>query len=49
MRVCRETKVGVAMVITQLHIVMHETTWMFRDNTVSPSVSGEWASLWLSC
>ena len=36
---------GVAMVVTQLHIVRHETTRMFTDNTVSPSVSGEWASL----
>ena len=33
------------MVVTQLHIVRHETTRMFTDNTVSPSVSGEWASL----
>ena len=31
--------------MSQLHIVRHETTWMFTDNTVSPSVSGEWASL----
>ena len=45
MRGFRETKVGVAMVVTQLHIVRHETTRMFTDNTVSPSVSGEWASL----
>ena len=42
---CRETAVGVAMVVIQLHVVMHETTRMFTDNTVSPSVSGEWASL----
>ena len=36
---------GVAMVVTQLHIVRHETARMLTDNTVSPSVSGEWASL----
>ena len=36
---------GVAMVVTQLHVVVHETTQMFTDKTVSPSVSGEWASL----
>lgn len=36
---------GVAMVVSQLHVVVHETTRMFTDNTVSPSVSGEWASL----